>query len=59
MGSKIFDMPRHQRPMWEVLAFVAALAGLIGLAVTRVTVDRAIVAKPAGEAPATAAGYSE
>lgn len=45
--------------MWEVVAFVAALAGLIGLAVTRVTVDRAIVAKPATEAPATAAGYAE
>lgn len=57
MGSKIFDLPRHKRPLWEVMAFTAALAGLIGLAVTRVTVHKTLAADPA-EAPATA-GFSE
>lgn len=57
MGSKIFDLPRHQRPLWEVIAFAAAIAGLIGLAVTRVTVNKTLADRPA-EAPATA-GFSE
>jgi hypothetical protein len=56
MPSKIFDLPRHKRPLWEVMAFAAALGGLIGLAVTRVTVDKTLAATPA-EAPATA-GFS-
>lgn len=57
MGSKIFDMPRHQRPHWEVIAFAAALAGLVGLALTRTTIGKAVTAKPA-EAPATTAEFS-
>lgn len=57
MSSKIFDLPRHKRPLWEVFAFAAALAGLIGLALTRSTVDKALTAKP-GEAPAATAGFA-
>lgn len=57
MATKIFDLPRHKRPLWEVMAFTAALAGLIGLAVTRVTVNKTL-ADGAAEAPATA-GFSE
>jgi len=56
MASKIYDLPRHKRPLWEVVAFVAALAGLVGLAVTRVTVNKTLAVHPA-EAPATA-GFS-
>jgi hypothetical protein len=46
MGSKIFDMPRHKRPLWEVIAFAAALAGLVGLAISRVTVNKTLSASP-------------
>lgn len=57
MASKIFDLPRHKRPLWEVIAFTAALAGLIGLAITRVTVHKTLAVDPV-QAPATA-GFNE
>ncbi len=64
MSSKIFDLPRHKRPLWEVFAFVATLAGLIGLALVRHTVNDALTAKEAATpsakaaAPAATAGFS-
>lgn len=54
MGSKIFDMPRHKRPMWEVYAFAAALIGLVGLALTRTAAEKTLAVQPAAEVPATA-----
>lgn len=57
MSSKIFELPRHKRPAWEMYAFAAALAGLIGLALTRTSVEKALAAKPA-EAPATTAEFT-
>jgi hypothetical protein len=56
-ASQINDLPRHKRPLWESVAFVAALAGLVGLAVTRVTVNKTLASQPS-ETPATA-GFSE
>ena len=47
MSSKIFDLPRHKRPLWEVFAFTATLAGLIGLALVRNSVDKVLSSKPA------------
>lgn len=64
MKSRIFDLPRHKRPLWEVLAFVATLAGLIGLALVRDTMHDAMTAKesstPSAKAsmPAATAGFS-
>lgn len=58
MGMKIFELPRYKRPLWEALTFAAALAGLVGLAVFRVTMDKAIAAQPGGTPTATA-GYSQ
>lgn len=57
MSSKIFDLPRHKRPLWEVFAFSAALAGLIGLALVRNSVDKVLSAKSAKTA-GTPSGYS-
>lgn len=64
MSSKIFDLPRHKRPLWEVFAFAAALAGLIGLALVRDTMYDALAAKEAttpsakASVPAATAGFS-
>lgn len=57
MATQSNDLPRHKRPLWESVAFVAALAGLVGLAVTRVTVNKTLAGQPTA-APATA-GFSE
>jgi hypothetical protein len=64
MSSKIFDLPRHKRPLWEVFAFAAALVGLVGLALVRDTMHDALTAKesstPSAKAPMpeATAGFS-
>lgn len=55
MSSKIFDLPRHKRPLWEVFAFAAALGGLIGLALVRNTMHDAMTSKEAAAPSAKAA----
>jgi hypothetical protein len=57
MSSKIFDMPRHKRPHWEVIAFAAALAGLVGLALARTKAEKAVTVKPS-DAPAVTAEFT-
>lgn len=56
MGTNQSDLPRHQRPLWEVYAFVAALLGLIALA-SRTSVEKFVKSEPP-EAPAATAGFT-
>lgn len=56
MEIKLSELPRHKMPLWEVLAFVAALLGLIGLAASGKAVQKAEATKPAAPASA-AAGF--
>jgi hypothetical protein len=50
------DTPRHQRPLWEVCAFLAAIIGLMAVAQTAKSVKK--MAKSATTPAAATAGYS-
>ncbi len=55
MRHNTSDTPRHQRPRWEVAAFVAAILGLIALARTGKT-DAKVAHQE--KAPSATAGIS-
>ena len=55
MGIKLSELTRHKMPLWQVMAFVAIILGLIGLATSGKAVQKA-AAKPAA-APSATAGF--
>jgi hypothetical protein len=57
MKNQNHDLPRHKRPLWEVVAFTAAFLGLLGLASIMHKVDRFLAQKQESAAPAVAAEY--
>ena len=57
MKNTHHDLPRHQRPLWEILAFSAAFLGLLGLSSIMNKVDRFLVQKKENSTPAATAEY--
>lgn len=58
MKNQNHDLPRHKRPLWEVVAFTAAFLGLLGLASIMSKADRYLAQNQERSAPEVAAEFS-